>query len=141
MAENTFNPLQDPTDDTDRDVYLDEIRRVQKARNPKFKTQNMAEAQGLLHACRENPAIRAINLKDIINNQEDVMCDELKEKLIATPDDKFVIVYISDFQLEQFKKFPYILMADGTHDVCREPYICVNLSVLDDRQEVNLCKP
>ena len=108
----------DVDDKVDRDVLLEDVRRLAKKVIPKTATMHLKEPDAML-AILKKPAIRIFNFNEFIENLPDQLSDAEREKYIQTPDGRFLLMYMSDRMIQLFNEFPYNLEVDGTHSLNR----------------------
>ena len=108
----------DVDDKVDRDVLLEDVRRLAKQVIPKTATMHLKEPDAML-AILKKPAIRIFNFNEFIENLPDQLSDAEREKYIQTPDGRFLLMYMSDRMIQLFNEFPYNLEVDGTHSLNR----------------------
>ena len=102
----------------DRDVLQEDVRRIAKKVTPKTDTMEMTEPEAMMKIL-EKPAIRRFNYDQFFENLEDQLSEAERQKYIRTPDNRFLLICMSDRQLALFNQFPYNLEADGTHKLNR----------------------
>ena len=85
----------DVDDKVDRDVLLEDVRRLAKQVIPKTATMHLKEPDAML-AILKKPAIRIFNFNEFIENLPDQLSDAEREKYIQTPDGRFLLMYMSD---------------------------------------------
>jgi hypothetical protein len=120
IAEEKFDPLDRTENEMDKMVILNDVWRIKRTKNPRFETENLKEAEGVIQVCKELVGVRAINLRDLIPNIDDFIDDTLEKKYVDTIDqesgrERFALVFISDEQRKLFAQYPWIILADGKH--------------------------
>ena len=102
----------------DRDVLLEDVRRLARKVTPKTPTMELPEVDAMM-AILKNPAIRKFNYNEFIENCEENLSEGEREKYVQTPENRFLLMYMSDRQIQLFNDFPYNLELDGTHKLNR----------------------
>ena len=105
-------------DKVDRDVLYEDVRRLAQKATPKTATMGLTEVDAML-AILKKPAIRKFNYDEFIENCQEKLSEEELEKYVQTPDNRFLLMYMSDRQIDLFNQFPYNLELDGTHALTR----------------------
>ena len=105
-------------DKVDRDVLLEDVRRLARKVTPKTPTMELPEVDAMM-AILKKPAIRKFNYNEFIENCEENLSEGEREKYVQTPENRFLLMYMSDRQIQLFNDFPYNLEVDGTHKLNR----------------------
>ena len=61
--------------------------------------------------------------------------DNIKGKIIKTPQNEDIIFIMTDNQKKMFENFPTVLMVDGTHETNSSNYILITGLIFDSRGE------
>ena len=84
----------------DKPITKEDVRRIANRNLPIPNTKNLDENLALIKLL-EKPAIRAYNYRSFIPNLESHLSEDEKKRLVDTPEDRFMIFYMSD-RLEDF---------------------------------------
>ena len=121
----------------DRDVLREDVRRLAKKVTPKTDTMHLREEDAMMQILKK-PEIRKFNYDQFIENLEEQLSEEEREKYIPTPDNRFLLIRISDYQLYLFNENPYNLEVDGTHKLNHHDLTTITMTVFDHRGEGKL---
>jgi hypothetical protein len=98
--------------DMEKPVMYEDIRRIERKKCPVPWTLMLNDAEAIVKTLEE-PCIRQFNVHKILPNQSIDTPDSIRHKMIQTPNDEVLIVYISEQQRGHFRRNPYTFCVDG----------------------------
>ena len=116
LKDRYFSISKDDGSRKDKPIVSKDIDRIKLRDHPEPSTSNMAYSDALMSIMRQED-IHLFNLNSLVPNQEDLLDDVTRGKLIDTDEDRLLILRMSNFQREVFRSNPYLVFADGKYYV------------------------
>ena len=95
---------------------LSDIKRIEHNVIPIPSTYKWAKPDALMHIVKKED-IRLFNFASIMEDQELYLDNCARTKLCKTPEDRLLLVRISEFQRKMFRENPTQIFVDGKYSV------------------------